>query len=155
MMRKSVATLGFVVAAGVTMAAARAEEFKLVCRGFGNYAQGETLRMTVDTTKNTIHLGRDPNEGWYWEHSEAVPDDPPYLAGWKKCNMTKRHFVTIGDDIIEFGYVMHFAEKCGFANDKYQRDTVTSSVLEMDTGVLTYGASYTGKTYQCERARPR
>ena len=140
-----------ITSAALYIAPAHADELNLICRG-----SDDTIVMNIDFTKGSVHLGENPNAGWYADKNEYTTtnnlDQIP-------CKISFLQHVTITKTNISFGEESADSNRCGSSphiypaggirtGKNYQLDFLTRQMVVQHQ---EFGTSY---NYMCEPLNP-
>lgn len=157
---------------------ALAEELLIRCDAMNS--SSAPFVLSIDTSRKTVHQGRDPNSDWWTDRYHYVKNDPPgdvlplgAIPGYKPCAYNVTQFVEISDLTIVFGETQTNIITCGSYgggvphSDILPPDTLsppntdvttTKWVIARDTGVMSKYWSFRdesfdkqGSDYQCQR----
>lgn len=83
-----------------------AEEIALNCDPMENWLKETIIR--IDTSENSVHMGTDPNSGWYYNRSSTTDtpreDENFELSGGTKCIYRITQTVSISDTYIKYTF---------------------------------------------------
>jgi hypothetical protein len=147
----------FVAATGLPLNA-YAEELAWRCDRISS--PGAVL-LFIDTSRNTVHWGKDPNSGWYVDsrkyqtREKDVPKQPGEDTNYVGCVFDWAQFVHISDDYLEFGVSSMNSNWCGMDNDPTRpggkRSDFVFSVNRATRYANLSGVADSTPDYKCEK----
>jgi hypothetical protein len=156
------ATLLAVVAAVVPMRGAFADEIALRCDWTLGPRRGDVAIISIDTTRNTVHEGTDPDSGWYIDgrqiQLEDSGDDNAWRQSFTKCTYSVKQYVRISDTNVTWGVFGANTNSCEERNTKKPGEKIFDRqyIIDRITGIYKIGVEqdspiWLQTTYQCQR----